>query len=186
MASHSDLQAEQAHIDRAYDRLEAMRRAAEALGDSVLDAGKGGTHQARVERDVFVQTSLARLEQLQLGRASLVFGRIDVEPGPDSDDDTAEPFYIGRLAVSDEGQEPLVVDWRAPIAEGFYRATGRSPMGLRRRRHFATEGRRLLGIEDELFRADSGDDNVDLVGPGALLAALQRSRSGQMRDIVAT
>src|SRR5580704_1141291 len=185
MAIHPDLEAEQAYLNRAYDRLEAMRRAAEALGDSVLDAGKGGTHQARVERDVFVQTSLARLEQLQLGRASLVFGRIDVEPGPDSDDDTAELFYIGRLAVSDEGQEPLVVDWRAPIAEGFYRATGRSPMGLRRRRHFATEGRRLLGIEDELFRADGGDD-MDLVGPGALLAALQRSRSGQMRDIVAT
>ena len=190
MASHSDLQAEQAHIDRAYDRLEAMRRAAEALGDSVLDAGKGGTHQARVERDVFVQTSLARLEQLQLGRASLVFGRIDVEAGPEGDGESAERFYIGRLAVSDEGQEPLVVDWRAPIAEGFYRATGRSPMGLRRRRHFATEGRRLLAIEDELFRADvgegEGDANLDLVGPGALLAALQRSRSGQMRDIVAT
>ena len=137
---------------------------------------------------MFVQTSLARLEQLQLGRASLVFGRIDVEPVPDGDDEPTERFYIGRLAVSDEGQEPLVVDWRAPIAEGFYRATGRSPMGLRRRRHFATEGRRLLGIEDELFRADGADGEGDATcwPAGALLAALQRSRSGQMRDIVAT
>jgi len=39
---------------------------------------------------------------------------------------------IGRLAVSDEDQEPLVVDWRAPVAEPFYRATGAHPMGLTR------------------------------------------------------
>jgi DNA helicase IV len=181
MAAHPDLQAEQAYIDRAYERLDAMRRTAEQLRDSVIASGKGGTPQARVERDVFVEASLQRLEQLQLGRSSLCFGRIDVDGGSD------ERFYVGRLAVSDENQEPLVVDWRAPIAEGFYRATGRAPMGLRRRRHFSTEGRTLLGIEDELFRADgdSGDD-LELVGPGALLAALERSRSGQMRDIVAT
>jgi DNA helicase IV len=191
MAAHPDLPAEQAYIDRAYDRLEAMRRAAQDLRDSVLDAGRGGTHQARVERDVFVQTSLQRLEQLQLGRASLCFGRIDREvPEADIVDGSGvERFYIGRLAVSDEHQEPLVVDWRAPVAEAFYRATGRSAMDLRRRRHFATDGRKLLGIEDELFRADGeggGEDDLDLVGPGALLAALKRSRSGQMRDIVAT
>jgi DNA helicase IV len=251
MSSHPDLSAEQAYIDRAYERLEAMRRAAADLRDSVIGEGRGGTHQARVERDVFVQTSLARLEQLELGRASLVFGRID-RSGDDgdgsagrpgdrgyrdsprdrghldgdrasdnghldgdgprdngrrdgdrsrddgrldgdraSDDgrrsgDDVERFYIGRLAVSDEQQEPLVVDWRAPVAEAFYRATGRSPMGLRLRRHFATEGRRLLAIEDELFAVDGGGEPDDLVGPGALLAALQRSRSGQMRDIVAT
>jgi DNA helicase IV len=183
MATHPDLQAEQAYIDRAYVRLDAMRRAAEDLRDSVIGAGKGGTHQARVERDVFVRTSLQRLDQLQLGRASLCFGRIDRTLG----DDDEERFYIGRLAISDENQEPMIVDWRAPVAEAFYRATGRAPMGLRRRRHFATDGRTLLGIEDEVFQADgdTGDD-LELVGPGALLAALQRSRSGQMRDIVAT
>src|SRR5271169_2297306 len=145
MSVHPDLPAEQAYIDRAYDRLEAMRRAAAALRDSVIDAGRGGTHQARVERDVFVQTSLARLEQLELGRASLMFGRIDREATDGYGDGALERFYIGRLAVSDERQEPLVVDWRAPVAEAFYRATGRAPMGLRRRRHFATEARRLIG-----------------------------------------
>ena len=42
-----------------------------------------------------------------------------------------ESFHIGRLAVADEHCEPVVVDWRAPVAEPFYRATGREPMGLR-------------------------------------------------------
>ena len=181
MAPHPELAAEQAYLDRAYRRLDAMRRAAADLRDSVIDAGPGGTHQARTERDVFVRTSLQRIEQLELGRATLCFGRIDTEG--------TDVFHIGRIAVSDEDQEPLVVDWRAPVAEPFYRATGRHPMGLVRRRHFATDGRTLLGIEDELFRSDGADGGTadpEMVGPGALLAALERSRSGQMRDIVAT
>jgi DNA helicase IV len=179
LPTHPDLASEQAYLTRAYERLDAQRRAAAELRDSVIDAGPGGTHQARTERDVFVRTSLHRLEQLELGRSALCFGRIDTEQD--------ETFYIGRIAVSDADQEPLVVDWRAPVAEAFYRATGRHPMHLIRRRHFAVDGRQLLGIEDELFRADgeAGDD-LELVGPGALLAALQRSRSGHMRDIVAT
>ena len=62
-----------------------------------------------------------------------------------------ESFHLGRLAVADEEREPVVIDWRAPVAEPFYRATGRNPMGLARRRHFAMKGRQLLDIEDELF-----------------------------------
>ena len=178
VAAHPDLQAEQAHLDHAYERLEAMRAAAAALRDSVLVGNRGGTHQAREERDVLMRTSLQRLEQLELGRESLVFGRTDHAGG--------EIFHIGRLAVSDADQEPLVVDWRAPVAEAFYRATGRDPMGLARRRHFATRGRRIVGIEDEVFALGEGADDTGLAGPGALLAALERSRSGRMRDIVAT
>src|SRR5690606_17097238 len=132
------------------------------------------------ERDVLWDTMLARLKQLHLGDAALCFGRIDFEPGtagPAGSNGAPSPaghghsgngsgngraapgrptppdpdtFYIGRVAVSDQAQEPVIVDWRAPIAEAFYRATGRQPMGLRRRRHFATRGRELLGIEDEL------------------------------------
>ena len=117
-----------------------------------------------------------RLGQLQLGSAPLIFGRIDL----DSDD----RFHIGRLAVADERQEPVVVDWRAPIAEPFYRATGRDPMGLIRRRHFVSRGRELLDIEDELFDLDQLDDGFQ--GHGALLAALDQNRDGQLRDIVAT
>ena len=117
-----------------------------------------------------------RLGQLQLGSASLIFGRIDL----DSDD----RFHIGRLAVADERQEPVVVDWRAPVAEPFYRATGRDPMGLVRRRHFVSRGRELLDIEDELFDLDQLDDGFQ--GHGALLAALDQNRDGQLRDIVAT
>jgi DNA helicase IV len=187
LAPHPDLTAEQTYIDRAYRRLDAMRAAARSRLDSVL-LERGGTPQAREERDVIVRSSLQRLEQLRIGNQALCFGRIDrAEAG--REDERDERFYIGRLGVSGEDNEQLVVDWRAPVAEPFYRATGRDPMGLRRRRHFMSEGRRLLALEDELFAAADGEGEAaddEVVGPGALLAVLERSRSGHMRDIVAT
>ena len=196
MGSHPELEAEQAYIDHAYECLEASRRSATRLQDT-LEVGKGGTEQARWEREVFQGNILNRLSQLQLGDASLCFGRIDrtTEAG-------GESFHVGRLAVADEHQEPLVVDWRAPVAEPFYRATGREPMGLRRRRHFATRGRTLLSMEDELFGEFEGVDGTGgtngttgtngtggdpaISGYGSLIAALESSRSGRLGDIVAT
>jgi DNA helicase IV len=211
--SHPDLAAEQAHVDHAYEQLEAMRANALAMLRAAFGE-RGGTFQAITERDIRVRTSLNRLEQLQLGRESLVFGRIDrLPPAGDSESGASgsgasgsgaspvEAFHIGRLAVADDDQEPLVVDWRAPVAEPFYRATGAQPMGLTRRRHFLTEGRRVIDLEDELFgdSVDDVDDTVDgherlstvglgagLSGSATLLSALSRSRTGRMRDIVAT
>ncbi len=195
MAAHADLEAEQAHVDRAYERLDQLRSDTQAMLRSVLDQGRGGTHQFREERDVIVRTSLARLDQLDIGEQALCFGRIDRRHG----DGAVEAFHIGRLGVSGEGLEPLVVDWRAPVAEPFYRATGREPMGLVLRRHLAAQGRRIVGLEDERFgRSDTAepapqagtaadvDTELDLGGPGALLAALEGARSGFMRDIVST
>jgi len=178
MSLHPDLTQEQAHIDRAYARIDQMRQRLIERRDEVIAAGEGGTHQFREERDVIVRSSLARLEQLNFGDEALCFGRIDQLDG--------EKYYIGRLAVSAEDQEPLIVDWRAPIAEPFYRATGRFPMGLTRRRHFITDGRRITGIEDEILDLDHIPEHTTLAGEGALLASLERSRTGTMRDIVAT
>jgi DNA helicase IV len=219
---HPDLAEEQAYIDHAYDCLEQSRTDAWKLRD-LSEATLGGTFQARYERDVFDEALVNRLTKLDLGDAALVFGRIDrLAESPDE----IESFHIGRLAVADDDSEPIVVDWRAPVAEPFYRATGREPMGLRRRRHFAVQGRTLLGLEDELFGDghlgvgdDAGIDGIssiigaqesardaalemaddgsqefapDRVGPGSLrgystlLAALERGRTGQLGDIVAT
>jgi DNA helicase IV len=185
LSSHPEFEAEQRYIEHAYACLERMRASARLLQYSV-ETGAGGTHQARFERDVVEDQAMVRLARLQLGAESLVFGRVDHrttasgEPG--------ERFYIGRLPISDAEQEPVVVDWRAPMAESFYRATGRNPLGLERRRHFATDAEVLLGIDDEVFTVErlERDGGSDLVGSGALLAALGRARTGHMRDIVAT
>ena len=194
--NHPDLPAEQAYVDHAYDCLERSRVSAWRLRD-LNEADLGGTFQARFERNAFDEALVKRLTELDLGTASLVFGRIDrYAESPDA----LESFHIGRLAVADDEREPVVVDWRAPVAEPFYRATGREPMGLARRRHFVVDGRTVLGLEDELFGEghlgvghDEGlDDAADptagagLRGYSTLLASLERGRTGALGDIVAT
>lgn len=187
MASNPDLDAEQAYLDRVYQRLDELRSAAAERLAEVIDQGRGGTHQARTERDVVVASSLARTQQLDVGDRPMMFGRIDFST---RGNDGAASYHIGRFGVSGADQEPLVVDWRAPVAEPFYRATARHPMGLERRRHIFTEGRRVVGVEDEIFSLAPGslpqEEGEEFIPSGALLAALESSRSGRMRDIVAT
>ncbi|MBM3662312.1 MAG: helicase [Actinobacteria bacterium] len=184
MPDDPELIAEQATIDRAYASLERMRDAARARR-RLYDDGPGGTPQNRRERDYVWGQVEQRLAQLDIGDQSLVFGRIDFEPNAENPE--SEAFHVGRIAVSDENFDPVVVDWRAPIAEAFYRATGADPMGLRRRRHFATRGRMLLGMDDELFgSAAAALDSGTVEGHGALISALEEARTGRLSDIVAT
>ncbi len=178
---HSELDSEQRHLDTAYARLDVMRRAAERVAEGYTEVTRGGTHQARLEREAAEAYTRRRLANLDIGEAPLCFGRLDLVAAE------SVPFYIGRISVTDDDLTPLVVDWRAPVAEPFYRATAVEPMGVARRRHFQTQGRRLLGIDDEVFDAAAAEaSGFTVVGEGALLAALDQERTGRMRDIVAT
>jgi len=177
-----------------------MRDEARYLRDSAQVAAIK-TMGAFVERDVVMGTALHRLEQLAIGDQPLFFGRIDYAPSAETSD---THFHVGRLAVSDENLNPLVVDWRAPVAEPFYRATGVESLGLSRRRHISIRDHLVTGVEDEYFADENGelslpegdvraateeglvDGGLALGGPGALLAALGQARTGRMGDIVAT
>ncbi len=186
-SSHVDpeLQAEQAFLDHAHVRLEQSRSEAVAL-QTMVEVGKGGTNQARWEREIINENIANRLLELDIGDRSLCFGRID-----QTTDAGGGSYHIGRVAVSDTNKDPLIVDWRAPISEAFYRATGRDTQGLVRRRHFISRGRELLGLEDEFFGDAAGSrqatvDGRELRGEGALIAALESSRTGRLSDIVGT
>jgi DNA helicase IV len=178
--SDPEIAAEQAYLDAVYERLGAMRAAAESVAAAYEDVRAGGTHQARLERDIAVETTHRRLAALDIGDSPLAFGRIDWRDG--------DRFYVGRLAVDDEERTPLVIDWRAPVAEPFYRATALDPMGVLRRRHLITRnGREVVSLDDEVFDAEAVDAaGLKVVGEGALLASLERHRTGRMADIVAT
>ncbi len=185
--AHPELAAEQRYLDRAYDRLDDMRKAASRVAEGYSEVRRGGTHQARLERDAAAANTRRRLAALNIGNAPLCFGRIDLEPKPGDEQQDDHRFYIGRISVAEADQTPLIVDWRAPVAEPFYRATGVETMGVVRRRHFQTRGRQLLGIDDEVFDADAADEaGFTIVGEAALLSALERHRTGRMGDIVAT
>jgi DNA helicase IV len=175
-----EIESEQVYLDAAYARLESMRQAARRVREAYADVRAGGTHQARLERDIAYDITQRRLADLDIGESPLCFGRLDLE--------TDDPYYIGRLAVEDADHTPLVIDWRAPVAEPFYRATAVAPMGVVRRRHFITRhGREIAALDDEVFDRDATESaGLQVSGEGALLGALERDRTGRMGDIVAT
>lgn len=187
MAANPELVAEQEYLDRVYQRLgEQRERTTELLSETLLQ--KGVTPGSVVDREVVAEQAQLRMGQLDVGRLPICFGRIDRDNTPSEQGLPGETFYIGRIGVWDAHQDPMVIDWRAPVAEPFYRATGRHPMGLARRRHFACTGQHIDAIEDEVFTPDAlpASSDVEMVGAGALLAALERDRTGRMHDIVAT
>jgi len=200
VAHEREIAEEQAFLDNALIALNHMREEAMALRDSAAVANMRGAGDL-VERDVVMGTALNRLEQLAIGDQPLFFGRIDYQK---DSEEAGATFHVGRLAVSDAELNPLVVDWRAPVAEAFYRATGVESLDLSLRRHVSIRLREVTGVEDEYFADKNGelhlpegdersatheglvDGGLALGGPGALLAALGKARTGFMGDIVAT
>jgi DNA helicase IV len=170
---------EQPYISHLYERLDLLReRTTARLRDLYLQ--RGGTHQAIWERDAFVARDLDRLDRLSAVEAGLCFGRLDLTD--------SSRQYIGRMALTDDDYEQLLIDWRAPAAAPFYRATAANPGDVTRRRHIQTSRRRVLSVDDEVFGSDGthGDGQGTLSGEAALLASLQAPRTGRMHDIVAT
>src|SRR6266536_423144 len=181
VAVKTELAYEQAYVSILYQRLDTLRvRAAERVAQVLGRAAFGGTYQGRLERDALVTRYRDRLAQLWSAESGLCFGRLDLADGTRR--------YIGRLGLADDDRESLLVDWRAPAARPFYRATPADPSGVVRRRHLRTKGRIVVDFEDDVLDLDalSDDERSGLSGEAALLAALNASRTGRMGDIVAT
>jgi hypothetical protein len=174
-----ELRRERAYVDAAYDRVLAMRRSAEGLAGAARRLTETRSAQALFERDSAIAHAGRRLAALDIAKDRLLVGRLDLTAG--------SCLYVGRLAVADEEGDPLVVDWRAPAAEPFYRALPHDPMGVVRRRHFRWRDGELVGLDDEIFDVSAADEaGLRLVGEGALMAALDAPRTGRMQDVVAT
>ncbi|MFF9786832.1 HelD family protein [Streptomyces nigrescens] len=206
-----EIEAEQTHLDRVYRRLEEKIHEAEFLMDDAAKRGQVGTPGALAERDAQVFQAGVHLHRLNSEYEDFLFGRIDLllgkdgKKGPDGAFTSLEPadgaiedgratiaetLHIGRLGVLDADYSPLVIDWRAPAAAPFYRATPVAPGRVVRRRVIRSKGRKVLGVEDDLMRPEvtATLDGAELpaIGDGALMAALGRARSHTMRDIVAS
>jgi DNA helicase IV len=180
MSRSTEVAREQELVTRLYHRLDALRDQTRTRLAEVRRRGASGTPQARSERDAFASLYEDRLAQLEAVEPGLCFGRLDFTGG--------ERLHVGRIGLTDDRHDTLLVDWRAPAAEPFYRATPAEPYGVTRRRHLRTRGRDVLDVEDDVFDVEglTDADRETLGGGGALLAALNASRTGRMRDIVAT
>ncbi len=172
------LQTERAYVARLYQRLDEARVETEDKLKKVRRGQSQGTHQNRSERDAYATHYEDRLAQLNVVDQRLAFGRLDL------DDESTR--YVGRIGLATEDHERLLIDWRAPEAGTFYQATAFDRQGVRRRRHLMLEGREVAGIEDDVLDPALLEDASALHSEGALLAALNRKRTGRMGDIVAT
>jgi DNA helicase IV len=129
----------------------------------------------------YVEMTVAEaLADLRNPGAGDFFGRIDV-----TEHGTSERWYLGRRHIEDEHHDPVVVDWRAPVAAPFYRATGADPMDVAlRRRYTLDEGDITAYFDEHLDDPDAADVASGI--PDPVLAEIGAERTGAMREIVAT
>lgn len=185
-----EIATEQQHLDRVHTELAKAGQRADLIAVDGMSRGRtsrtGDVRDEEMsglfERDALVYVAARRQAHLERQHEGLVFGRLDLEH---EESEPLEVRYIGRLGVRDDEYEPLVIDWRAPAASPFYRATPGDNHGVIRRRVLRCRGESVIGVEDDLMVPEAPADMV-VVGDGALLAALTRTRGQQMRDIVAT
>jgi len=176
-ARTQEIASEQQFVDRVYQRVESMRLESRELAREGHGRAAAGPASGLVEQDAMVHRAAGQLRALDAEAEGLVFGRLDYDDG--------ETYHIGRLGVRGDDREPLLIDWRAPAASAFYRATPSEPMGVVRRRVIICRGQRVVDLDDDVLDPDRAGD-LAVLGEGALLAALRRSRGPHMRDIVTT
>nr|WP_190183575.1 AAA family ATPase [Streptomyces cirratus] len=120
-----------------------------------------------------------------LAHTPLFFGRLDYlhAPGAElAEGAEGEMFYIGRRHVHDADGDPMVIDWRAPVSQPFYRASKADPQDVALRRRFGYTGGELTAYEDEHLSDPTEGATVSKL----LQQEIERPRVGPMRDIVAT
>ncbi|NUK45499.1 AAA family ATPase [Streptomyces lunaelactis] len=113
-----------------------------------------------------------------LSHTPLFFGRLDYLHTTQE----GQRFYIGRRHVHDADGDPMVIDWRAPVSQPFYRASRKDPLDVGLRRRFGYTGGDLTAYEDEHLTDPSEQERTSRL----LQAEIERPRVGPMRDIVAT
>ncbi len=170
---------ERSHLTASRAALRAMREDVEAL--DIRDVTANWVNAEVLQRQID-----ERIKALaDLSDTPLFFGRLDYLRAPGAEQAEGaegEQFYIGRRHVHDADGDPMVIDWRAPVSQPFYRASKKDPMDVGLRRRFGYTGGDLTAYEDEHL-----SDPAEAAATSKLLQQeIERPRVGPMRDIVAT
>ncbi|MFK4690651.1 DNA helicase IV [Streptomyces pristinaespiralis] len=166
------LSRERAHLAASRSALRAMREDVQSLDirDVTANWVNAAVLQSQIEDRI---KALA-----DLSHTPLFFGRLDYLPTTQE----GRRFYIGRRHVHDAAGDPMVIDWRAPVSQPFYRASRKDPQDVGLRRRFGYTGGDLTAYEDEHLTDPSETEQTSRL----LQAEIERPRVGPMRDIVAT
>ena len=140
-------------------------------------------HERYVKEQAFT-TIDKKLKELTILKESPYFGRVTFN---DLEFDQKDTLYVGRFGVTPEGSyEPLIVDWRAPVASLFYHgslgeASYTSPDGpikcdIEGRRQIIVKKGELKGVFDSAI--DVKDDILQMV--------LSNNSSDKLKDVIMT
>ncbi|PWK14966.1 RNA polymerase recycling motor HelD [Tumebacillus permanentifrigoris] len=159
-----------ADIKEAYQRLNS------------LDSSEG--YIALLTSAKFLDMTQQSLRQLQQVQQRPYFCRIDVRP---EHTETIQPLYIGKASLfRPDTQEPVIVDWRSPIANVYYEGrigeisyettTGTERGELYRKRQYTIDKGQLQDFRD-----------IDITTRDELLQeSLGGSADSRLKDIVST
>ena len=202
---------EQAHLDKIYAKLSAMRDelAAElehghegaaadlrALSDEIRP-DFGGAADEVMETLAAIETlnsvidaynqyhdfSVDKLRRLLLLLRQPYFAKVRLKMAPDR---PARDVYIGAAGMTDERSRPLIVDWRNPVAETYYnQENGQTSYTVNgRTRTVELELRRQFDITRN--HLNTYFDTTIAIEDSLLLGALRRHHSEKLKDITAT
>ena len=140
-------------------------------------------HERYVKEQAFT-TIDKKLKELTILKESPYFGRVTFN---DLEFDQKDTLYVGRFGVTPEGSyEPVIVDWRAPVASLFYHgslgeASYTSPDGpikcdIKGRRQIIVKKGELKGVFDSAI--DVKDDILQMV--------LSNNSSDKLKDVIMT
>ncbi|MFJ9029165.1 HelD family protein [Streptomyces sp. NPDC102274] len=179
---------ERSHLAASRSALRTMREDVQAL--DIRDVTANWVNAAVLEAQIE-----DRIKALaDLSHTPLFFGRLDyLHPVGADEAEGAEgerpppkaayrTLHIGRRHVHDADGDPMVIDWRAPASQPFYRASKKDPLDVGLRRRFGYTAGDITAYEDEHL-----SDPAEAAHSSKLLQAeIERPRVGPMRDIVAT
>lgn len=188
LPDHPDSAAEYAHLGETCDLID--REIVELEQETGAKAGEHGDVRVIEDPTVDDETSLFlfrikldRLRQLGMSAGQAYFARLDYIP--DGEDQVT--YYLGRWGVLEpDTLEPVVVDWRSPVANLYYagqpgRVDYETPDGhvtgdLTLKRMLTVSGRELQGIFD-----------TDIATKDAYLqSVLGSATSDRLKEIVTT
>jgi DNA helicase-2/ATP-dependent DNA helicase PcrA len=201
---------EQEHLTKTYDKLLEMKNKLEdqitALDEKALDDKNDIRDNIRFDY-ADIETTMETLAEIEVwnryidtynvessslgNRLNSVnklleapyFAKIQLQFDPSEE---PESYYIGRAAISENGYDQMVVDWRSPIAEVYYnQETGHThytvedreiPVDLQLRRQFDLQKNKLISYFDT---------QIAIEDP-LLLQSLSQTHSDKMQAITAT
>lgn len=135
------------------------------------------------------------LIRCEKARKNPYFGRIDFQ---DPQMEAEESYYIGRVGIAKTSSEPVVIDWRAPVASVYYensighcryevKGEGTYEIDLKRKRTYEIADDRLIDFydsdvvaNDDLLTKYLGKNKKAVLGE--IIATIQKEQNAIIRQ----